>query len=46
VTADLPNVGCREALADWEALAEVIRSLVRTRAKDKPSIPAGPAEPI
>jgi hypothetical protein len=32
VTADLPNVGCREALADWEAVAEVIRSLVRIRA--------------
>jgi hypothetical protein len=35
VTADLPNVGCREALADWEALAEVIRSLVRIRAEDR-----------
>ncbi len=32
VTADLPNVGCREALADWEAVADVIRSLVRIRA--------------
>ena len=32
VTADLPNVGCREALADWEAVADVIRRLVRIRA--------------
>jgi hypothetical protein len=32
LTADLPNIGCREALADWEAVGEVIRSLVRIRA--------------
>jgi hypothetical protein len=32
LTADLPNVGCRDALANWEAVAEVIRSLVRIRA--------------
>jgi len=32
VTADLPNVGCREALSDREPVAEVIWSLVRIRA--------------
>jgi len=36
VTADRPNVGCREALADWETVAEVIRSPVRIRAEDIP----------
>jgi hypothetical protein len=32
MTADLPNVRCRDALANWEAVTEVIRILVRIRA--------------
>jgi len=32
----LPNVGCREALAHWEAVVEVVRCLVRIRAENMP----------
>jgi hypothetical protein len=30
----LPNLGCREALAQWETVVEVVRSLARIRAED------------
>jgi hypothetical protein len=36
VTAYLPNVGCREALADWEAVTKVLRRMVRIRDEDRP----------
>jgi hypothetical protein len=28
-----PSLGCREALAHWEAIADVVRSLIHLRAK-------------
>lgn len=31
----LPNVGCLEVLAHWEAVAEIVRSLVRMRAESR-----------
>ena len=32
----LPNLGCREALAQWDAVVEIVRSLVRLRAESAP----------
>lgn len=34
VSMKVPNLGCREALARWETVVEVVRSLARTRAED------------
>lgn len=36
VTTELPNIGCRQALANWDAVADVVRNLVRTRAESGP----------
>jgi hypothetical protein len=36
VSPKIPNVGCREALAHWEAVVEIVRRLVRIRAENMP----------
>jgi hypothetical protein len=36
VSPKVPNVGCREALAHWEAVVAVVRRLVRIRAENMP----------
>lgn len=33
VSAKIPNVGCREALAQWEAVTRIVQSLARIRAE-------------
>jgi hypothetical protein len=45
VSQMLPNVGCREALAHWEAVVEVVRSLARIRAANMPQMPSELTEP-
>ena len=34
VSMKFPSLGCREALARWETVVEVVRSLARSRAGD------------
>lgn len=36
VSTKSPNLGCAEALAQWEAVAEIVWSLVRIRAENTP----------
>jgi hypothetical protein len=36
VSTKLPNLGCREALAQWEAVVEVVGSLARIRTENMP----------
>jgi hypothetical protein len=32
VSTKAPNIGCREALAEWDAVAQVVQKLARIRA--------------
>jgi hypothetical protein len=36
VTMSSPNIGVREALADWDAVADIVRTLARLRAEASP----------
>jgi hypothetical protein len=36
VSPKMPNVGCHEALAHWEAVVAVVRRLVRIRSENMP----------
>jgi hypothetical protein len=41
VSTKAPNVGVREALKQWDTVAEIIRMLVRFRAENTPPLPDG-----